>query len=145
MSPWFHPRFYQVWRPGDRIKEILDELACKRADRGRRKVVYLETRSSGLAAVIECDAGYTPRAWRRLRKGFCLGYLCRPASERRDVMRYACLLAEEGRMPWEVAGPAGLMPELRRERTIVMHERAEHLRTARDDGWGIDVPEVVLP
>lgn len=140
MAPWHHPQYYPVWLPDDPIGEALKELS---KDMKGFKVVYLETNRR--AAVFECEAGYTPRAWRRVRKAVCLGYLLRPAAERRDVMRYACLLAEEGDMPWEVAGPRRLMPELRRERAAVMRERAVHLRGRTDDGWGTDVPGVVLP
>ena len=144
MSPWHHPLSYPVWAPDDPIRPILDEIVDEEY-RMRRKVVYLET-GTGLAAVYECDRDYTPRAVRRLRRGTPLLYLCRRASERRDVMRYAVLLSEDhGGMPLEVSGPRKLMPELRRERSAVMLERAEHVRTARDDGWGIDMPEAVLP
>ena len=124
------------------MKKILGEMADKR-DAKNIKVVYLETRSSRLAAVFECDIDYTPRGWRRVRRAHCVGYLVRPASERRDAMRYACLLAEHnGGLRLEAAGPRGMIDELRRELAQVVRERKAYLRGGGNDDYG---PEAVYP
>ncbi|MCE2499020.1 MAG: hypothetical protein J4F28_08585 [Nitrosopumilaceae archaeon] len=142
MSTWHHPTSYPVFDgPDDPLKKILGEMSDRR-DTKSIKVVYLETRSSRLAAVFECDVNYTPRAWRRVRRAHCIGYLIRPASERRDTMRYACLLAEDnGSLRLEAAGSRDMVGELRRELAEVIRERKVYLRGG-DNDYG---PEAVYP
>ena len=138
-SRWHHPRTYPVWVEDDPVKSILDEIVNAKYRR-ERKIVYLET-GTGLAAVYECNVDYTPRAIRRLRRGNCYLYRCRPAVERRDVMRYAVLLAEDhGKMRLEAAGPRGIIEELHRELAAVRRERRAHVQAGLHD-----IPEVVRP
>lgn len=114
------------------------------------KVVYLET-ASGMAAVVMCDADHEPRQPRSAARGGAYAYVRGDARRvRRELMRYACLLAEEmsahndgGRCVWEVSGPPPLRGALESEKLEVVRERAKYLRPRRGGGGWMERGKVI--
>ncbi len=132
---WRHPPTYPVW-DGQVMR------AMRRMQHAREaKVVYVET-SAGMAAVVMCDAGHAPGQPRSTARGGTYAYVRGDARRvRRELMRYACLLAEQmsahnggGRCTWEVVGPPPLHGMLESEKLEVVRERARYLRPRRGGG-----------
>ena len=136
---WRHPPAYPVW-DGQIIGAMRMQHRAPEA-----KVVYVET-AGGMAAVMMCNEGHEPRRTHGTIRGDAHAYVRGDARKtRRELMRYACLLAEEmsvhndsGRCRWEVRGPAALAGVLDAERRAVVRERAAWLHRhggRRNRGW----------
>ena len=141
---WRHPPTYPVW-DGQVMR------AMRRMQHAREaKVVYVET-SAGMAAVVMCDADHAPRLPRSAAGGGTYAYVRGDAHRvRRQMMRYACLLAEQmsehnegGRCAWEVVGPPALHDMLESEKLVVVRERAQYLRPRRGGGGWMERGRVI--
>lgn len=142
---WHHPPAYPVWD-----KQIMRAM-LRQHGAPKAKVVYVEN-GGGRAAVVMCNVNHNPRLPRSTVKGCTYAYVRGDARHlRRELMRYACLLAEDVagsgcngpddnnmRCRWEVYGPPVLADVLAVERYAVVSERAAWLRLQKgknNDSW----------